>query len=164
MATTKVNGKAINMLSAMLTCVMFLSCDDSAKVWEQTQSVDNCKWNMEEILQYTMPVDDTVSWFNLLLDLRNRTDYSYSNIYLFVKTEAPNGAFSVDTLEYSLAYDTGEWTGRGGSSGFKENRFPFRTTVRFPVKGDYSINIRHGMRDTVLTGIATVGVRLEHVK
>jgi gliding motility-associated lipoprotein GldH len=140
---------------------MLVSCYEPDKVWEQTQLVDACEWSVGEGLLYTMPVSDTVSWFNLLLDVRNRTDYPYSNLYLFITTEAPNGGFSVDTVQYTLAGEDGKWKGRGGFSSFKENRLPFRSRIRFPVTGDYTIKIRHGMREDLLKGIASIGVRLE---
>lgn len=152
---------ATGTLISLVLLVSFISCTDAAKVWEQTQSIRNCEWSADETLLYTMPVDDTLTRFDLLFDLRNRSDYPYSNLYLFVTSEAPNGAFSVDTVRYILFDETGGRKGGGTISRFAENRFPFRTRIRFPVKGDYTVKIRHGMRDEILKGIASVGVRLE---
>ena len=153
--------RATVFLSLLFALFMPLSCSEPDRVWEQMQFVGACEWSVDETLLYTMPVSDTASWFNLLLDVRNRTDYPYSNLYLFITTEAPHGGYSVDTVQYTLAGDDGKWKGRGGFSSFKENRFPFRSRVRFPVTGNYTVKIRHGMRDEILKGIAAVGVRLE---
>lgn len=138
------------------------SCSDAPAVWKQTLTIDNYEWNCSQDLVYTIPISDTLSWFNLVFDLRNRGDYPYSNIYLFVTTEAPNGAFAVDTVHYRLFDDSGTEKGRTALSQFAENRFPFRSRIRFPVKGNYTIKIRHGMRNETLTGIASLSLRLEN--
>ncbi|MDR2563737.1 MAG: gliding motility lipoprotein GldH [Prevotellaceae bacterium] len=150
------------LILAVALAMLASSCSDEARVWEQSQTVNNCEWRVDEALIFTMPVNDTLTWFDLLFDLRSRDDYPYSNLYLFVTTEAPNGAFSVDTVQYELFDESGGRKGGGGSiSRFAEIRVPFRTKIRFPVKGNYMVKIKHGMRDDLLKGVASLGLRLE---
>jgi gliding motility-associated lipoprotein GldH len=119
-------------------------------------------WNKNEAVEFTVPVKDTLSWYSISINLRNRTDYAFQNLYLFIKTKSPDGGFTVDTLNYMLARDDGSWTGSGGLfSMYKENVFLYRKYVKFPVKGDYTVNIIHGMREDNLQGIASVGLILQ---
>lgn len=152
-------NKAICLIVA-LACM--LACHDANHVWQEQQSIDGCNWSSSDALHYHIQVDDTVSLFNLFIDVRNRTDYPFSNLYLFVTAQAPTGATSTDTVDYTLAKDNGEWTGKGMMSKFKDNRFPYRTNIRFPVKGEYLITVKQGMRRDSLPGIANIGIRLEY--
>jgi gliding motility-associated lipoprotein GldH len=108
-------------------------------------------------------VEDTLTLYSLSIDLRNRTDYSFQNLYLFLNISAPNGNTTADTLNFTLAYDDGKWTGSGGLfSKFRENTFRYRRYIKFPQKGNYSVNIRHGMRKDDLEGIFSVGLTLNY--
>jgi gliding motility-associated lipoprotein GldH len=79
--------------------------------------------------------------------------------------KAPNGNTTTDTLNFNLAYDDGKWTGSGGLfSKYRENTFLYRKYVKFPEKGSYNINIRHGMRKDNLEGISSVGLILHYLE
>jgi gliding motility-associated lipoprotein GldH len=133
------------------------------RIWQQNTVIANCLWNKDTLLKFSIPVEDTVSWYSLSFDLRNRTDYSFQNLYLFFNIEAPNGNTTADTLNFILAHDDGSWTGSGGVfSKYRENVFQYREYIRFPEKGDYSITIRHGMRKDILEGISSVGLALNY--
>jgi gliding motility-associated lipoprotein GldH len=95
--------------------------------------------------------------------VRNRTDYSFQNLYIFLDIKAPNGNATVDTLNFVLAHDDGKWIGTGGLfSKFRENAFLYRDYIRFPERGAYSVSIRHGMRKDDLEGISSVGLTLNY--
>lgn len=139
------------------------SCMDRSMVWEQNVIVGNCIWNKDTVMKFNIPVDDTVALYSLSVNLRNRTDYSFQNLYLFLNINAPNGNTTADTLNFTLAYDDGKWTGTGGMfSKFRENSFPYRKYIRFPEKGIYKVNVRHGMRKDDLEGIFSVGLTLSY--
>ena len=65
-----------------------------------------------------------------------------------------------DTLEYNLADEYGKWLGTG-SGAIKELQVSYKQAIHFPDSGVYQVRIRQGMRDSVLTGINNVGVRVE---
>lgn len=140
------------------------ACIERKHYWSQSQTIDNCSWNKYSDLKFEIPVDDTVSWYLMSLNLRNRTDYGYQNLYLFVQTQSPTGATSRDTLNFMLARDDGKWTGSGGMfSKYRENIFPYRQ-VKFLQTGVYTLNIRQGMREDDLNGIASIDLTLDKVK
>jgi gliding motility-associated lipoprotein GldH len=148
-----------------LAILSLSSCADKNTVWLQDVSVKDCIWNKDSILQLNIPVEDTVALYSLSVNLRNRTDYSFQNLYLFLNVKAPNGNTLTDTLNFNLAYDDGKWTGSGGLfSKYRENTFLYRKYIRFPEKGNYAVNIRHGMRKDNLEGIASVGLSLNYLE
>ncbi|MDR1340543.1 MAG: gliding motility lipoprotein GldH [Prevotellaceae bacterium] len=150
-------------IALFFTIPLLSSCTDENRIWQQNVTVADCLWNRDTLLKFSIPVEDTVSWYSLSIDLRNRTDYSFQNLYLFLNIKAPNGNTTADTLNFMLAYDDGSWTGSGGLfSKYRENTFLYREYIRFPERGDYSVNIRHGMRKDDLKGISSVGLTLSY--
>ncbi|MDR0561022.1 MAG: gliding motility lipoprotein GldH [Prevotellaceae bacterium] len=140
-----------------------VSCSDSENVWQQSVTIPKSVWDKDSVLKFNIPVIDTVSTYTFYVNIRNRLDYDYQNLYLFIRTEAPNGGVTVDTLNYTLAYSSGEWTGKGGIfSKYRENTFMYRNYVMFPVTGIYTVSLRHGMRDNSLQGIASAGLILRN--
>ncbi|MDR2027075.1 MAG: gliding motility lipoprotein GldH [Prevotellaceae bacterium] len=145
--------------------LLLSSCTDQNRIWQHNTAVRNCVWNKDTVLKFKLPVEDTAMLCSLSIHLRNRTDYSFQNLYLFLNVESPNGNTFADTLNFNLAYDNGEWTGSGGLfSKYRENTFLYRKYVKFPEKGIYSFNIRHGMRKDSLEGISSVGLILHYLE
>jgi gliding motility-associated lipoprotein GldH len=149
-------------VTTLCVAMLLSSCTDKY-VWQQNKIITDGIWNKDTVLKIELPMEDTVSWYSLSINVRNRTDYSFQNLYLFLQILAPNGATTTDTLNFILANDDGSWTGSGGLfSKYKENTFLYRKYVQFPVSGDYSVNIRQGMRKDDLEGIASVGLILNY--
>ncbi|MDR2424051.1 MAG: gliding motility lipoprotein GldH [Prevotellaceae bacterium] len=142
-----------------LTVILLLifACCNSTTVWQQNASIPSAEWNMNDTLKFDMPVADTSLRYALCINVRNRIDYDYQNLYLFIETRAPYGGVTTDTLNCMLAYDSGEWTGSGGIfSKYRENIFLYRNNIRFIATGNYSVTIRHGMRRENLNGVAAL--------
>lgn len=138
----------------------FVACDRGA-VYDQSVTIPNEKWNIDSLAVFTMPVTDTVSAYNLYINLRNTNDYQFQNLYLFVDVIAPNGASIRDTFECYLADDHGKWLGKGKGKIY-DNRFLYRQSVKFSTKGDFRIQLQQAMRVDDLNGLANIGVRMEH--
>lgn len=78
----------------------------------------------------------------------------------------PHGKVVTDTLEYQMALPDGTWLGTGGT--IKENKFWYKEEISFFEEGNYSLSIRHAMRNnasvegvTELEGITDVGISIE---
>lgn len=133
---------------------------DSNLVFEQYQPITNRNWNKDSVLVFNIPITDTTSNHNLYISIRNDVDYPYSNLWLFINIEQPNGESLNDKFEITLADPSGKWLGEG-FGGLKTREVIFRSNVFFPVSGDYKISIEQGMRDDVLHGISDVGIRID---
>ena len=129
-------------------------------VFEQYQPVEQRKWDKDSLLVFNIPITDTTSNHNLLVNIRNDVNYSYSNLWLFITIEQPDGERIEDKFEITLADPSGKWLGKG-FGGLKTREVIFRSNVFFPVSGDYKISIAQGMREDVLKGISDVGIRIE---
>jgi gliding motility-associated lipoprotein GldH len=155
------------MISARHICILLLfgsltllwACQNSV-VYQEQQSVPAKGWHFEDHLLFEASITDTLSLHKLYLDIRNNTDYAYSNLFLFLDIEFPDGRTLRDTIECTLADRRGQWTGSGFGR-IRFNRFLFRDDVWFPTTGNYRFIIYQGMREDTLEGITDAGIRIE---
>ena len=144
---------------ALLASVVFQACD-SKRFFEENKQIGKNNWNNKENVKFVVYIDDTQSRYSFYINVRNSTDYPYSNIYLFLKTVFPEGETAKDTIECQLADYSGKWTG-SGITNLKFNRFLFQKGIRFPRKGQYTFELEQAMRVRELKGISDIGIRLE---
>lgn len=137
----------------------FCSCDKNV-VYVENQVIPNSAWNKDKKLSFTAEIQDTINPLNVLLSIRNKGDYSYSNLYLFMNTIFPNGQTSRDTMECMLADPKGKWIG-SGIGDIKSVELLFIKNVRFVTKGKYTFEFQHAMRDDELNGIYEFGLKIE---
>lgn len=148
-------------IAILIFALVTIAACDRAAVYDQSVTIPNEKWNVDSLAIFTMPVADTVSAYNLYINLRNTNDYQFQNLYLFVDIFAPNGASIRDTFECYLANDHGKWLGKGKGKIY-DNRFLYRQSVKFTTRGDYRIQLQQAMRVDDLKGLVNIGIRMEH--
>ncbi|WP_422106721.1 gliding motility lipoprotein GldH [Winogradskyella sp.] len=158
-------------LWALVSLLLITSCDSNA-VYDDYKSVPN-KWHKDSIASFNFKAPDTIDNYNLYVNLRNTNDYQFSNLFLIVELNYPNGKAVTDTLEYKMAAPNGELLGSGFSD-IKENKLWYRgykSLFKFSEHGEYLVNIQHAMRKngdvngvTNLEGITDIGFRVEKVQ
>lgn len=148
----------------IIGCILFFSCNNNS-IYQDVVAVEKKYWSVLDTLQFKTSIIDTVGLYTCYLQLRNNNEYKYSNIFLFIKWEMPQIKGFTDTIEIQLANSKGRWHGDGFGNIF-EIEIPYRSQVRFPIKGNYKWKVIHGMRvdDKGLAGIEDVGIRLEKMK
>jgi gliding motility-associated lipoprotein GldH len=146
-----------------LLSVLFLtgisSCD-RRKVFEDYRKLWPDGWNKDSVVVFNVPILDTVRNNNLYVDIRNKGNYPYSNLWLFLSIRSPDGKQVTDTVEFTLAEASGRWKG-SGLGGLYDNQILYKKSVYFPHKGYYRFSLKQGMRDNVLKGINDIGIRVE---
>ncbi|HLN94986.1 MAG TPA: gliding motility lipoprotein GldH [Flavobacterium sp.] len=155
-------------LVLMMLATIFVSCDDT-RFFDEYKSVGTA-WHKDSVVTFSVRQDDTTHPYNLFVNIRDNDDYKFSNLFLIVAMQQPNGLTHVDTLEYQMANPDGTLMGDGFSS-IKENKLYYKEKVRFPLKGEYKFSIRQAVRPTgkvdgvtELEGITEVGLRIESIK
>lgn len=146
--------------------LVLLSCDQT-RVYDKYQSLPN-EWHKDTIVSFNLEAPDTINKYHLFINLRNSSDYGYSNIFLITEINFPYGKVVNDTLEYEMAKPSGEWLGTGFGE-VKENKLWYKESFQFPEAGQYTVNIQQAMRkrDSVtgiekLEGVTEVGLRIEN--
>lgn len=131
-------------------------------IFFQYSHVSDNGWSKDSCYVFRVAVTDTLTDYNVYVNIRNRGEYPYQNLWLFLKTINPDGAHTKDSIECYLADQRGKWLGSGVGS-VVEMPVIFRQKIRFPKAGVYRFDIGHGMRDSILYGINDIGLRVEKV-
>ena len=151
------------LLPVFLSVVSLLwtACDNHVYYTEE-RDVDETGWNMADRLKFDVEVEDTLHVFDLFVDVRNSVHYPKANVFFFINTTFPDGSVAYDTLECPLADVEGHWYGRR-TGRYVDSRYVFRKHVIFPRSGNYHFEVWHGMRDTNVVGLKSVGMRIERL-
>jgi gliding motility-associated lipoprotein GldH len=151
--------KTVKLLLFFIAVVFFAACD-SSRVFEENKVIENQLWNNKNKMVFYVNVDDTITPHNFYINVRNATDYPFSNLFLFMETRYPQGTYSKDTLECVLADNTGKWLG-DGSGDIWDNQILFRKNFKFKRKGKHVFSLEQAMRLENLPQILDIGIRIE---
>lgn len=146
-------------LLPLIILILLTSCDPK-RVYENYLPTDKNLWNRYDIKKFDVQIKDTTIFYDFYINIRNTTDYPYSNMFIFFNTQFPDGQLFRDTLECQLADLQGRWLGKGIGK-IKDNRIRFKSMVRFPRSGTYLFSVEQAMRVVDLQGITDIGLRIE---
>jgi len=149
-----------HLIVLLLVFMVILCSCGSGVVIDRNKKIENAVWKSSDILKFSITIADTTQLYNFYINIRNSTDYRYSNIFLFLKTFYPNRMYSVDTIECVLADESGKWMGKERGK-IVDNRILFRKGIRFKLTGNYSFEFEQAMREPELKGIEDFGIRID---
>ncbi|SRR5690606_1607790 len=145
------------------------SCSDQKQVFEMYKSVGSF-WHKDSVVSFEFEAQDTLTTYNLFLNLRANNEYPFSNIFLIASIESPDGHIKKDTLEYLMASPDGKMLGNGFSD-IKESKLWFKENYRFSETGKYIFKVEQALRKRTevegvekLKGISDVGLTIELAK
>jgi len=148
--------------SLLLFCffaVIVFACN-SGRLYENNLTIPKANWDIKNSLIYEVDMTDTISLFNVLINVRHMGNYPYSNLFLFVTIKAPEGNSVCDTVEFTLADNKGKWYGKGLGDIY-DIRKMYKKNSRFRQQGKYVFKIEQAMRLQQLPGICDAGIRIE---
>ena len=143
--------------------ILLVSACHMGYVFNEVEKIPEGKWNKNNIIEYNVPVRDTLNGYDIQIQLRNDFKYNYRNIWMFIETSAPNGNVLRDTVEFFLANQSGKWLGKGLGN-VNEMVLDYKKNIRFPVSGIYHFKIEQAMRTDELESIMDVGLRISKTK
>ena len=149
---------------------LFLYSCNNSLVFSEFQANTGGSWSRDDVKEFNFTQNDTISRFNLFINIRNDNSYPFSNLFLIADLNFPNGTVIRDTLEYEMALPDGKWLGKGYGS-LRENKLWYKENIVFPDSGVYTLKVAHAMRQNgvvegvnILEGITDVGVQIESVE
>jgi len=149
------------LLLAIFVSLTFAACKNN-DFFFQYKAVNAKGWNKDSLYTFDIQITDTTSTYNVYVNVRNRGEYPYQNLWLFLDKTSPDKVEMKDSIECYLADQRGKWLGSGIGS-VMEMPILYQENVRFNKSGMYRYKIVHGMRDTTLTGINDIGMRIEKI-
>lgn len=123
------------------------------------RDLDERAWSMTDTVRLALQVEDTTQVYDLALSLRHTELYAYQNLWFYMQAADSLSPVQADTILACLADDRGQWLGTRTGRYFTGYVIAERELL-FPAAGTYTFCIVHGMRDSIITGIADIGLEL----
>lgn len=160
-AVTAIANKMNRTVYTLLSLVLLLLCSCGREAVSSAYAdLPERGWSIGDTVRLAVSVQDTTQAYDLALTLRHTEQYAYQNLWLFVSACDSLSPLRADTVLACLADDRGRWlstrTGR-----YYAGYVTMQHAMRFPAAGTYTFAIVQGMRDSVITGIADVGLELK---
>ena len=146
------------VLIGVVLIIIMMGC--RGKGFDQRVVIPEAAWDVNNKIPFDVTVDDTIGVYAFGLGLRHLENYRYSNLYVFLHTEMPNGNLTHDTIQCLLATPEGRWIGKSSGS-MRDLRVTLNPHLKFPLKGTYHFEIEQAMREPVLKGVSDIGVFIE---
>jgi len=153
----------------LIATSLAMACNENL-VYSDYVPLKNGVWKKEDTITFQWKDLDTLVQHHIFLNVRNDERYAFSNLFLILELENPNGNTEVDTLEYEMALPSGEWLGKGMGT-VKENKLWYKENIGFKESGVYRVKVVHAMRKNGeiegledLMGITDVGLQIEKAK
>lgn len=97
-------------LSLIFYILVVLACGEQHFYHEQHQLRDE-GWSYTDTLIYQVDIADTVSRYDIMLDIEHLESYSYQNVYIKIITTFPDQNTVSQVLPIDFADHTGIWYG-----------------------------------------------------
>lgn len=150
------NRSVIAAFTASLLMWLAAGCDTGGNHYAGFTDLPLKGWSFGDTIRFTPQLDDSVAAGRLLVDVRHDNAYIYSNLWVEVTVDGPEGeAPVVDTVDLRLCDPYGRWLG----SGFGATRQVADTLSR--VRALYSgrtVKLRHLMRADTVRHIQQLGI------
>lgn len=143
----------------LLALVLLLTACQGDIVSSAHHDLPERGWSLTDTVYLDLAVKDTAQAYDLALMLRHTEQYNYQNLWFFIQSSDSLSPVRSDTVPAYLADDRGQWLGtRTGR--YYSGYVYVRRGIVFPQAGTYTFAVVHGMRDSVIYGIADVGMEV----
>jgi gliding motility-associated lipoprotein GldH len=154
--------KLLHILFIISAGLIFYGCDPNV-VFEKNVKLPENRWEQKNAIVLKAEITDTIQANNIYINVRNAGGYQFSNLFIFFTTQTPSGKAERDTVEITLADETGKWLGNGLGD-IWDNRIPFKHNFHFSEIGTYTFTLEQAMRFDPLPQIMDVGIRIERAE
>jgi len=155
--------KPISFLIIIYSALLFSSCSEEGVIYENNKAIENNIWKTGEPIVFEFEVNDTTSYFDFFVTVRNTEAYNWSNIYLFSDLQFPNGKTRRDTIELTLADQYGYWIGKQSGT-YVTTSTKYMSHRQFPLSGTYKVFFTHAMRTEDLKEVSDIGLKIKKWK
>ncbi|MDD2798507.1 MAG: gliding motility lipoprotein GldH [Bacteroidales bacterium] len=141
------------LLLSMSSCI-------PSNTFSEFKDIPSKGWNRYDTLFFSVPIT-TSQDYSMQLNTRNRANYPYQNLWLFISCKQDSVTLFSDTVQVMLSDKMGNWNGSGWGSLY-ELSIPFKSKIHLNAsKKPYYIKVVQGMRDYDLQGVESIGIQFD---
>lgn len=133
---------------------------EQTRVFDKNIPVAKSGWSYDEQKRFEVNINDTLTPYNLYINVRHTDEYPYNNIWLKMTTVFPDSSIKENNLNVELSSPTGEWTGIC-VDGICFNSVMMQSNFAFRQKGKYTFILEQDMRLNPLPEILDIGLKVE---
>ncbi len=152
--------KTLNFILIFLLLTL-LSCGE-LPVYEKSYSFDDNKWEQDVKPTFSVDIKNIEKEYNFTLSLRTTTDYKYNNLWVFMKTQSPDGTTAREPFEIKIVDPNGNWIGNKTGSIVETSLF-FRKR-KLPLKGTYIFTLEQGITFSEIDEVVDISFIVDEVK
>lgn len=143
----------------MILSFLFLACGEDP-YYSKTLSINEDLWSYTDTLDYEIEVVDTISTYDLMLDIAHSTEFAYQNLYIRIWTLFPDGIILDQTLPIDFADKKGNWYGDCNASNC-DLRVILQENAHFDQMGLHRFRIVQYMRTDPVKGISAIEMMID---
>ena len=141
--------------------LVLISCGE-APFYDKAYSFEDREWAQDVKPSYEVDIEDFNKEYDFTLSLRTSTDYSYSNLWVFMKTITPDGATAREPFEIKITKTDGSWVGEKSGS-IVTTKLYFKKR-KLPMKGKYKFIIEQGITQSKVGEVHDLTLQVEEAK
>lgn len=147
--------------SVSLILALFVVGCSSSSVYEKFHDFKENKWNQRVKPSFTVDIQDTSKVYNFIFTLRTTTEFKYSNLWIYLNTETPDGQKVREPYEIKITDPNGAWIGKKTGT-IVENTICFNNK-KMPLSGKYIFVLEQGITDSLIDEVIDIGLIVEQV-
>lgn len=145
----------------LLPLAILFSCAEKP-FYEKSYSFEGREWKQNVKLVYEVDFYDVSKPYDFTLFLRTSTDYKYNNLWLFMKTETPDGTTAREPFEIKITNPDGSWIGEKSGS-IVTTPLYFRSR-KMPLKGKYTFTLEQGITQSTIDEVHDLTLMINESK
>lgn len=134
------------------------SCNSNA-IFDQNSTIKDRVWTYDQKPSYAVQVNDNTAKYNIYINLRHTSEYSYSNLFVLLHEKGSQLKDSAYRKEIPLAALDGRWLGKSAASLYSVS-YLAKENFSFPDTGKYIFSIEQNMRENPLKDIVDIGIKV----
>ncbi|MDW8272751.1 MAG: gliding motility lipoprotein GldH [Chitinophagales bacterium] len=139
--------------------LLLWSCNENV-IYDKNLPIEKELWSYDAPKIFTVDINDTLSTYNIFIQLRHSFHFEWRNLWVKVETVYPDGKKLTERVNLLLCEPDGKWFG----SCLNDQCFikiPLQENAYFPKKGTYTFSISQDMRQNPLPKVRFIGLRIE---
>ncbi len=140
--------------------LFFLTACGTDYLLDQRYALDKETWTYDQILGFEADIPDTLSIYNLWIDIEHHKDFPFQNLYTRITTGFPDQRQIEQLLSFELADKFGNW--QGDCSGqYCSYRIPIQEGAFFNQTGKHTFQLEQYMRADSIPHVRAIGFQIE---
>ena len=153
--------KIISNIIILILPILFLACNGYQ--YDEQRKIKDADWAYKDLLEFNFEISDTMSLYNIYLEVTHDAAYTAQNLYAKVFVTFPNAKERADIVSLELADGRGEWIGNCSSKKCTR-RIPFMPNAAFDQIGKYKLKFEQFTRLEKVKGIESLRLIVEKLK